>query len=159
MKRNEFFKVVKWILISIGIVIAGLAYFIYIGLIISKDYENKQTHYFDRVSYQIEGKILEMKNVGGIYYLIKILPEKFDLHKNELSSKDDCIGTIPEGSKYIYIIAPYTHLDEDNIPQFIKLDTNDRSLVFDNNQTTTLSTSGSYRRKLPSVNDEKCIHF
>lgn len=68
-------------------IIAGIAALIFVFTSFSLNYQKEQSSYFDKVSYTLDGKIISMDNLGGNYYLIKVIPDYFEIGNNVLTKK------------------------------------------------------------------------
>ena len=152
-------KAIKYIIISMLAIIAGIAALMFVFTSFSLNYQKEQSSYFDKVSYTLDGKIISMDNLGGNYYLIKVIPDSFEIENNILTKKEDCVGVYIPGDEYVYVICTYDFNDDNRRPNNIKINSENRIVIYDGIQKRKLRTSGLYRNRLPFQNNNVAIHF
>lgn len=141
-------KISLWILGGLASIMIALICLVGLFSYFTQNYKNGQDNYFARVEYYIEGNVINRQEVGGPYCLIELAPTRFEIMKNDVRSSDDYVGVYATDTSKVFIIAPLPENFSSALER-IKLNTNDRQLVFNDSSVSALRTAALYKHKLP----------
>ena len=141
-------KIPLWILGGFASIVIALICLVGLFSYFTQNYKNGQDNYFARVEYYIEGNVINRQEVGGPYCLIELAPTRFEIMKNDVRSSDDYVGVYATDTSKVFIIAPLPENFSSALER-IKLNTNDRQLVFNDSSVSALRTAALYKHKLP----------
>lgn len=124
----------------------------------SKEYKQDQDIYFSKVSYHIEGKIIDYDYLGGGNCLLQIKVDSSYFNDIKLKSEDDFIGLYDDESKMAFMLDIFdppvdfenNKLQPHELP-YLKANSSTREVIYSGgvyNDTVPLRVSDVYQMYL-----------
>lgn len=145
-------KIIYGVIGGVILLILVLVSFIGVATLSSYNYSCNQNDYFSKSEYEIEGKVIDSRVVGGNYHIINLRPTKFALFNNNINTNDDHIGVYARDTSIVIMIAALPEKFTSPLEQ-ISISTINRQIVLNDSSTNTLRTADLYKRNLPHGDD------
>ncbi len=117
----------------------------------NKVYVKTQEEYFLKVKYDIYGKMLSYRLLGGSVYLIEIKVDSINMIKNQLKENDDIVGLYSSKEAKAYILAyfedgndeTYEKISDSSLP-YVKIHSSQKSIEYCNDTNCAIESLRSF---------------